>query len=219
VIEGPRAGWTSWLILDLFASSGVALAIFLLYEPRCKDPLLDLRFFHSVPFSSATLLGLCAFASFAGFLFLNTLYLQQVRRFSAFRAGLFTLPLPIMMIICAPLSGRVVGVHGTRPSLLAAGTGLLLSSLMLIHLQIGTRVVLSMLAYASFGVGFGMVNPAISNNAVAGMPLSQAGVAAAIASTSRQVGAALGIAVAGTVVAARRQPLSGGRGSDPPQTS
>ena len=57
-------------------------------------------------------------------------------------------------------------------------------------------------AYAFFGVGLGMVNPAISDSAVAGMPLSQAGVAAAIASTSRQLGAALGVAVSGTVVAA-----------------
>ncbi len=56
-------------------------------------------------------------------------------------------------------------------------------------------------AYGLFGVGLGMVNPAITNSAVAGMPLSQAGVAAAIASTSRQVGAALGVAVSGTVVA------------------
>jgi MFS family permease len=192
----------------------MALAIFLLYEPRCKDPLVDLRFFQSVPFSSATILALCTFASFAGFLFLNTLYLEQVRGVSAFRTGFFTLPLAIMIIICAPLSGRLVGVHGTRPSLLAAGTGLLLSSLMLTHLNIGTPVVLLMLPYASFGVGYGMVNPAITNNAVAGMPLSQVGVASAIASTSRQVGAALGIAVAGTVVAAGRS-----RGSDFTQTT
>jgi predicted MFS family arabinose efflux permease len=133
-----------------------------------------------------------------------TLYLEQIRGFSAFRTGLFTLPLAIMIIICAPLSGRLVGVRGTRPSLLAAGTGLPLSSLILTHLNIGTPVVLLMLAYASFGVGYGVVNPAITNNAVAGMPLSQAGGASAIASTSRQVGAALGIAVAGTVVAAGR---------------
>ena len=116
-----------------------------------------------------------------------TLYLEQIRGFSTFRTGLFTLPLAIMIIICAPLSGRLVGVRGTRPSLLAAGTGLPLSSLILTHLNIGTPVVLLMLAYASFGVGYGMVNPAITNNAVAGMPLSQAGVASAIASTSRQV--------------------------------
>jgi EmrB/QacA subfamily drug resistance transporter len=202
VIEGPHAGWTSGLILGLFALAGAALAIFLLYEPRRKDPLVDLRFFHSVPFSSATLLALCAFASFSGFLFLNALYLQQERGFSAFRTGLFTLPLAVIMMISAPLSGRWVGARGTRPSLLAAGAGFLLSTLMLTQLSLGTPVVVLMLAYALFGLGLGMVNPAITNSAVAGMPLSQAGVAAAIASTGRQVGAALGVAVAGTVVAA-----------------
>jgi EmrB/QacA subfamily drug resistance transporter len=202
VIEGPQAGWTSWLILGSFATSGVALTIFLLYEPRRKDPLVDLRFFRSIPFSSATLLALCAFASFAGFLFLNALYLQQARGFSAFHTGLCTLPLAVMMMVCAPLSGRLVGGHGTRPSLLAAGAGFLLSTLMLTRLSTGTPLALLLLAYALFGLALGMVNPAITNSAVAGMPLSQAGVAAAIASTGRQVGAALGVAVAGTVVAA-----------------
>jgi hypothetical protein len=54
-----------------------------------------------VPFSSATLLALCSFASFAGFLFLNTLHLEQVRGFSDFHTGLCTLPLAIMVILCA----------------------------------------------------------------------------------------------------------------------
>ena len=109
VIEGPRAGWGSPLIVGLFALAGAALACFLLYEPRRKEPLVDLRFFHSVPFSSATLLAVFAFASFAGFLFLNALYLEEVRGLSAFHTGLCTLPLAIMMMICAPLSGRLVG--------------------------------------------------------------------------------------------------------------
>ncbi len=202
VIEGPHTGWASPLILGLFAAAGVSVAAFLLYEPRRRDPLLDLRFFRSIPFSSSTLLALCAFACFAGFLFLNALYLQQARGFSAFHTGLCTLPLAVMMMVSAPYSGRLVAVHGTRPSLFVAGAGLLLSSLILTGLNIGTPIVLLLLAYALFGLGLGMINPAITNNAVAGMPLSQAGVAAAIASTGRQVGAALGVAVAGTVVAA-----------------
>ncbi len=202
VIEGPRAGWTSPTILGLFAVAAVALTIFLLYEPRRKEPLVDLRFFRSVPFSSATLLALSAFSSFAGFLFLNTLYLQQVRGFSAFHTGFCTLPLAVAMIVCAPLSGRLVAGHGARPSLLIAGAGFLISTLMLTRLAANTPIVLLLVAYALFGVGLGMVNPAITNNAVAGMPLSQAGVAAAIASTGRQVGAALGVAIAGTVVSA-----------------
>jgi len=203
VIDGTHDGWSSWRIVSLFIASGASLVAFLLYEPRRNDPLVDLRFFRSLPFSSATLLGLCAFASFAGFLFLNALYLQQVRAFSAFHTGLCTLPLAIMMMVCSPLSGRMVASYGTRPSLLIAGAGFLMGTLSLTRLTSDTPLLLLLLAYTLFGIGLGMVNPAITNNAVAGMPLAQAGVAAAIASTSRQVGAALGVAVAGTVVTAR----------------
>jgi MFS family permease len=197
------------LILSLFVTAAVAFLIFVLYEPRRRDPLLDLRFFHSVPFSSATVLALSAFSCFSGFLFLNALYLQQVRGFSAFHTGLFTVPLAVTMIVCAPWSGRLVGSYGTRLPLLASGAGFLVSTLMLTGLNQQTSVGWLLAVYALFGVGLGMVNPAITNSAVAGMPLSQAGVAAAIASTSRQVGAALGVAVSGTVVA-----MSHARGTD-----
>lgn len=200
VIEGPHKGWTSTPIIALFAAAAVAVMSFLAYEPRRTDPLLDLRFFHSVPFSSATVLALCSFASFAGFLFLNALYLQQVRGFTAFHTGLCTLPLALTMMVTAPLSGKMVGSYGSRWPLLIAGSGLLLSTLMMARLSAGTPLAWLLVAYAFFGLGLGMINPAITNNAVAGMPLSQAGVAAAIASTGRQVGAALGVAVAGTVV-------------------
>jgi EmrB/QacA subfamily drug resistance transporter len=204
VIEGPHAGWASPSILSLFSTAAAALIFFLLYEPRRSDPLVDLRFFRSIPFSSAAILGVLAFSCFAAFLFLNALYLQQARGLSPFNTGLCTLPLAIMMFLCSPLSGRLVGSHGPRPSVLIAGIGFLLSTLILTHLSLSTPLLLLMLAYALFGVGLGMVNPAIANNAVAGMPLAQAGVAAAIASTSRQVGAALGVAIAGTVVSISR---------------
>jgi EmrB/QacA subfamily drug resistance transporter len=209
IIEGPHLGWGSVLILGLFIAAALALLMFGFYEARRRDPLLDLCFFHSVPFASATLLALSSFSCFSGFLFLNTLYLQQVRGFSAFYAGLFTLPLAVGMIICAPWSGRWIGSFGSRPSLVAAGIGFLLSALILTGLNPQTSPVWLIAAYALFGVALGMVNPAISNSAVAGMPRSQAGVAAAIASTSRQVGAAIGVAVSGTVVA-----VSNARGLD-----
>jgi EmrB/QacA subfamily drug resistance transporter len=200
VIEGPHHGWTSPMILGLFTLCAVALAAFVFYEPRLKQPLLDLRFFRSVPFTSATLLAVSSFSCFAGFLFLNAFYLQQVRGFSPFHTGLYTLPLALMMVICAPLSGQMVGTLGPRPSQLLAGTAFLISSLLLTSLTPNTSLGLLVLIYLFFGVGLGMINPAIANSAVAGMPLAQAGVAAAIASTSRQVGAALGVAVSGTVL-------------------
>jgi EmrB/QacA subfamily drug resistance transporter len=204
VIEGPHAGWSSSLIRGLFAAAGAAFVGFLLYEPRRNDPLVDLRFFRSVPFSCATILGLSAFSSFSAFLFLNALYLQQVRGFSAFHTGLSTLPLALAMMVGSPWSGRLIGRYGTRPSLYAAGTFFLLSTLLMAQLTRGTPLAVLLAAYALFGLGLGMVNPAIANSAVAGMPLAQAGVAAAIASTARQVGAALGVAIAGTVVSSSR---------------
>lgn len=204
VIEGPEVGWGSGWILGLAVSAAAAFLAFVLYEPRQSDPLLDLRFFRSVPFASAALLALSAFSCFAGFLFLNTLYLQQVRGLSAFHTGMFTLPLAIMMMLSSPWSGRLVGRFGARPSLLAAGCGLAASTLILTGLERQTSLGWLLGAYALFGVGLGMVNPAIANNAVAGMPLSQAGVAAAIASTSRQIGAAIGVALSGTMVAVSR---------------
>jgi EmrB/QacA subfamily drug resistance transporter len=200
VIEGRRMHWASPAVVGLFAMSLSAVVALLLYEPRRNDPLLDLRFFRSVPFSSAAVIAVCSFSIFAGFLFLNSLYLQEVRGLSSFRTGLYTLPLALATMICSPLSGRMVGAYGTRPSLLAAGTAMVLSALMLTHLSVGSGLAALLLSYVIFGIGFGLVNAPITNTAVSGMPKAQAGLAAAVASTSRQVGASLGVAVAGTVV-------------------
>jgi EmrB/QacA subfamily drug resistance transporter len=204
IIEGPHLGWHSALTVGLFVAAALSLVAFLRYESRRREPLLDLRFFHSVPFSAASAIATCAFASFAGFLFLNALYLQHVRGMSAFEAGLCSLPTALMTMFCAPISGRMVGNHGTRPSLSIATASFVLSTLALTQLSDHSSIPLLLLTYAVFGVGLGMVNPAISNTAVSGMPKSQAGVAAAIASASRMVGASLGVAIAGTVVHASR---------------
>ena len=203
VIEGPRLHWESAAVVGLFALSLLALIGLVLYEPRRVDPLLDLRFFRSVPFSSAAAIAICSFSAFTGFLFLNALYLQEVRGLSAFHTGLCTLPLALATVICSPLSGRMVGAYGTRPSLLLAGMAMALSAMMLTQLGADSALGLLMLTYVMFGIGFGLVNAPITNTAVSGMPKAQAGLAAAVASTSRQIGASLGVAVAGTVVGTR----------------
>ena len=201
VIEGPHDGWGSLTIIGLFAAAALSLVALLVYEPRRHEPLIDVRFFRSAPFSSATLIAICSFSAFSGFLFLNALYLQEVRGLSAFHTGLCTLPLALATILCSPLSGRLVGTYGTRPSLLAAGTATVVSALMMTQLTATTPLPFLLLTYVIFGIGFGMVNAPITNTAVSGMPKAQAGLAAAVASTSRQIGASLGVAVAGTILA------------------
>jgi EmrB/QacA subfamily drug resistance transporter len=201
IIEGPAAGWGSAEIVGCFTLSAAALAALLIYEPRRPEPLLDLRFFRSVPFSGATVIAVCGLGALAGFLFLNTLYLQESRGLSPLHAGLYTLPTALMMAVCAPVSGRLIGSHGPRLPLVLAGGGMVLGILPLTRLTADTAVWQLMASYLVFGFGFGMVNAPITNTAVSGMPRSQAGVAAAIASTSRQVGSALGVAVIGAAVA------------------
>lgn len=199
IIEGPSLGWASPLIIAVFATAVAALVSLLLYEPRRREPLLELAFFRSVPFSGATVIAVAAFASLGGFLFLNTLYLQDARRLSAFRAGLDTLPMAAMTIVLAPLSGWLVGRRGSRPSLVVAGAGLTVSAAMLTGISGATSFTWLFVSYVLFGVGFGMVNAPITNTAVSGMPKEQAGVAAGVASTSRQIGQTFGVAVLGTM--------------------
>ncbi len=201
IIEGPRAGWVSPLILGLFVLAAAAVAGLIVYEPRRREPLLDLRFFRSAPFSGATLIAISAFAAMGGFLFLNTLYLQDVRGLSALHAGLYTLPLAVMTLLLAPLSGWIISRRGPRLPLLVAGVAMTAGGLLLTGLTPDTSVARLMAAYVTFGIGSGMVNAPITNTAVSGMPRAQAGVAAAVASTSRQVGQSLGVAVVGSAVA------------------
>ncbi|MDN3295670.1 MFS transporter [Streptomyces ficellus] len=188
--------------------AALALTAFLLYEPRRAEPLIDLRFFRSAPFSGATVIAVCAFAALAGFLFVNTLYLQDVRGLSALHAGLYMLPMAALTLVCAPLSGRLVGSRGPRLPLLIAGVTMAASGVLFAAFEAETSTPLLFTGYVLFGLGFGMVNAPITNTAVSGMPRAQAGVAAAVASTSRQIGQTLGVAVIGAVLAAGVSPAS-----------
>jgi EmrB/QacA subfamily drug resistance transporter len=199
IIDAPRAGWTSNGTIGLFGFSLVCFVVLVWYELRRREPLIEMRFFRSAPFSGASAIAVCAFAALGGFLFLNTLYLQGVRHLSPFHAGLYLLPMAAMVLVAAPMSGWLVSRHGARPSLVIAGSALTVASVMLTRLTPDTSTGYLLVAYFVFGLGSGMANPPITNTAVSGMPASQAGVASAIASTSRQVGMTLGVAVIGAI--------------------
>jgi EmrB/QacA subfamily drug resistance transporter len=204
IIEGPRQGWSSVLIIGMFVVGALATAGVVAVERRRREPLIDIRFFHSAPFSGAALIAIFAFSALGGFLFLNTLYLQDVRGFSAVHAGLLTLPMAAMTVVFSPLSGRLVGSRGPRLSLMIAGPAIAISALLLTRLGPNTSIGLLMASYVIFGIGFGLVNAPITNAAVSGMPKEQAGVAGAVASTSRQIGASLGVAITGSLIAGSR---------------
>ena len=138
IIEGPRHGWTSAEILGLFAASACAFVALVLYELRQEEPLLEVRFFSSIPFAGASAIAVLAFAGFNGFLFLNTLYLQRVRGLSPLDAGLYMLPTAAMLLIFSPLSGRLVGRRGARRPTVVGALGMLAGASMLLGLTTHT---------------------------------------------------------------------------------
>jgi EmrB/QacA subfamily drug resistance transporter len=211
IIEAPGAGIASPLILSCAGTAVLALVGLLLYEPRRPEPLIELHFFRDPAFSGATVIAVSAFAALGGFLFVNTLYLQDVRGLSALSAGVWMLPMAATTFVFAPLSGRLVGSRGPRLPLLLAGVSMSVSGVLFAALRAESSQPLLFTGYVLFGIGFGLVNAPITNTAVSGMPRSRAGVAAAIASTSRQVGQTLGVAVIGAVLAVG---VRGGSGMD-----
>jgi EmrB/QacA subfamily drug resistance transporter len=208
IIEAPHRGWSSSATLATFALAALAFVGLILQEGRREEPVIDLRFFASIPFSAAAAIAAVAFACFGGFLFLNTLYLQGARGLSPVVAGLATAPMAVMIIFTSPISGRMLAGRGPRPPLLIAGVGLTVGCAMLIGLGKDTSFAWLLVSYVVIGVGFGFVNAPITATAVSGMPRAQAGVAASVTSTSRQVGQTLGVAVAGAIVNTGGQPTS-----------
>ncbi|UXY17867.1 MFS transporter [Streptomyces cynarae] len=201
LIEGPRIGWTSPAALAAYVVTGGATAGFMGVECRRSEPLMDPRLFRRPVFSSAVLGAVAVFVALNVTLLLNTLYLQHTRGWTPLAAGVATLPMAVGATVCAPLSGRLVGRSGPRLPLVLAGGFITGGGLCLVGLDQRTNVLLLLLAYLLIGIGFGFANAPITNTAVSGLPPARAGVAGAITSTARQVGSALGIALAGGLVA------------------
>ncbi|MGZ8178306.1 MFS transporter [Williamsia sp. SKLECPSW1] len=199
LIEGPEMGWSDTRTLALFGVGVAGLIGFIAWELRHHTPFIDVRFFRSAPFSTATVVGIMAFAAYGAFLFLMSSYLQTVRGFSAIEAGTMYLSIAVATLVFSPLSGRLVGRHGTRPSLMTAGVLLVIGSVLLTLLSPTTPIWQVLATFFLFGMGFGLVNAPITTSAVSGMPRERAGAASAVASTSRQLGVSLGVAISGSV--------------------
>jgi len=202
IIEGPDLGWRTPAILALFAVCAVSFVVFVTYEAHRREPVLDPRFFRSAPFTGSVLTAITATMAVGGFLFLATLYLQDVRGMSPLFAGLHMLPMAAMMAIGAVASSRILARRGARLPMLVAGLGLAVGGVLLSRLTVSSALGTLVVAFIIFGIGGGVVNAPITYTAVSGMPASQAGVASGIASTSRQIGQVLGVAITGSIVAA-----------------
>jgi EmrB/QacA subfamily drug resistance transporter len=203
LIEAPTYGWSSPRIAGLLALDVVLAVAFIVVERRTWQPLVDLTVFRDRQFSGAVAITVTVFFVFSAFIFENARYLQEARGYSALEAGILTLPAALPSLIGGPIAGRLVANRGAR-GVLSAGVGVMgLGMAFLAALPGDVDLTWLIAAETLLGIGYAVVNAPISTVAVGSMPRQRAGVAAAIASSARNVGLVLGIAVVGTAVASR----------------
>jgi EmrB/QacA subfamily drug resistance transporter len=203
-IEGNKEGWTSPLILGLYAASAILLTLFVFWERRVADPMLKLELFKIRNFSVSTLITIVITFGMLGIFFPMTLFLQQVLNFSPIRAGLTMTPMSICIMLAAPFAGKFTDRIGARWILV---TGLLLMSggilLLISRINLDTTWVTLLPALIIAGIGMGMTFSPMTAAAMGEVPPRIAGSASGVLNTSRNLGQVLGIAVLGSVLQSR----------------
>src|SRR5215207_7793221 len=200
IIEAPSNGWTDPVILAGFAIAVGALASFVWWERRIDEPMLDVRFFANPRFTAASVNVTLVFFALFGFIFLATQYLQFVLGYSAFEAGLRTLPFAFALMVMAPLSSKAVQWFGTKrvvvTGMLLFASGLVVASTS----TVDTGYSRVMIAMVLMGAGMGLSVAPATESIMGALPLHQAGVGSAVNDTSREVGGALGVAIVGSML-------------------
>jgi EmrB/QacA subfamily drug resistance transporter len=199
LLRGNDWGWSNGRVLGLLAVAVALVALFAVVEARQERPMFDVRLFRVPTFTGAQITAFAiSSAMFSQFLYL-TLYLQNVLHYSPLQAGLRFLPLSVVSFFAAPAAGQLSSRVPVRALL---GFGLLLNALAL-YLMYGVKVssgwTTLLAGFLVGGVGIGMVNAPLAATAVSVVPPRQAGMAAGVNNTFRQVGIATGIAGLGAI--------------------
>jgi EmrB/QacA subfamily drug resistance transporter len=200
VIESPHWGWGSMASTSGFVLAAIALAVFVRYESRRNDPLLDVTFFRNARFSAATGSIGIAFLSLFGFTFLVTQYFQFVRGYDPLESGLRTLPFAVGAGITAPLAARAALRWGTTRvvalGLFNMSMGFLIVSRISADAGYWWPIVPSMLLIAN---GLSLVTSPSTEAVMGSVPRERAGVASAVNDISRELGGTLGVAITGSI--------------------
>jgi EmrB/QacA subfamily drug resistance transporter len=209
LIEANEKGWGSTVIIGSLVASAVFLVLFLLWEMRSQHAMMPLRFFRIPAFSAGNTVAFAvSLGMFATFFFLS-LYMQEIRGYTAFGAGLRFLPMTVMIILTAPNAGKYAQRHGSR---IPMTWGLLLASgglLALSRLQLDTSYWLMFPIFMIMGHGIGATMAPMTAAVMNAVGHQRAGLGSAMTNTSREVGGVFGIALLGTILTTRLKGVIG----------
>ena len=200
LIEANKYGWASGRILGLFALCALALTVFVVIEMRSRLPMLDLSLFRNPTFAGANLVMLLVALAMFGVFFFVSLYMQNVLGYSPTQAGAAFLPMTILIVLIAPIAGKLSDRVGSRWLM---GTGMILVSASLL---IFSRLGLDSSFWNIFpglivgGLGMALTMTPTTAAAMGSVAVDKAGVGSAVLNSMRQVGGSLGIALMGAIV-------------------
>ncbi len=200
LVEAHSWGWGSPRILGLFALFALGVVAFIWVERRVRVPMVDFSFFRSPTFLATNVVAFVVSFAMLGMFFFLTLYMQNVLRYSPLEAGIRFLPTTLMVIVIAPLAGRMTDRIGPRP---LVGTGLMLVSASLLwqsFLTVDSGFGFLLPGFVLMGIGIALVMSPMSTAAMNAVDQSKAGVASGILSMNRMIGGVLGVAVLGTFI-------------------
>jgi EmrB/QacA subfamily drug resistance transporter len=203
LIESNAWGWGSARIVGLLILSAVALTSFVFIERRVPAPIVELPLFASRNFVATNVVALVVtFAMMAQFFFV-TLYIQDVLGYSPVETGLRFLPSTLMIVLIAPIAGRLTDRVGAR-WLIGGGLAIVTVSLFwLTTIDAGTTYGDIWPSFVLMGIGMALVMSPMSTAAMNAVPVTKAGVASGLLSMNRMVGGSLGVAVVGAVFASQ----------------
>ncbi len=198
VTKGPEWNWSPGSIV-LVAVGLVGLALFILRELRSRYPLVDLSLFKIKEFAAGQAAGTFATIALSALMLLFPFYWQVLRGYSAEQTGIYMLPMPLTLMVAAPLSGRLSDKLGAR-GIASAGLVLIMLGLFFVSRITATMPVWHVLwRIMLFGAGLGMFTAPNNNAVMSSAPAQRRGVASGLLGMFRYVGQSFGIAFAGTV--------------------
>jgi EmrB/QacA subfamily drug resistance transporter len=201
LIETNDHAWTSTLVLSMFALAAASLAAFVWIESHRRLPMLDLTLFRNRTFTGANAAMLLVGVALFGIFFFNSLFVQNVLGFSAIQTGATFLPMTVLIILVAPVAGRLSDQIGPR-WLMGAGMVLLSISLLLFgELEADSTFWHILPGLLVGGLGMAITMAPTTSAAMGSVPIAKAGVGSAVINSMRQVGGSIGIAVMGALVA------------------
>jgi MFS transporter, DHA2 family, multidrug resistance protein len=203
LIEAPDKGWMSLGTLLAFAVAIVVLSLFVAWELHTPEPMLDMHFFRVPAFSTGTGGMILVFVAMYGVMFLITQYFQEILGYSPLSAALRLMPIAAIMMVVAPMTPKLCvrfGAHRTVAfGMLAIGTGLFL----LVGLTSHTAYAYVVMCLVPLTTGIALSMSPMTASIMSAVPTRRAGAGSAMNDATRELGAALGIAVLGSVAASR----------------